>query len=239
MNNSEKVKQLLLKDLGVDLTGKNSVKKYNPATYTVTLSTDYKTTLSLILSSLEFVSFINGQNIDQSFSYENFSEDPYQYLELIKKPEPERTKELTGRYYAMTKKLRDYMENAKPEKEAKIPITGEEYFIAKSVMLTNLLTMASLSEDKELLAKNQQIAKAAADYATLVEAFMQDKDVEIESNDMLVLSYSLYYSITKQWQNQADAKQNFQYLKPEEAVEMFSPEDIQKFMQNINPLSNP
>lgn len=238
MNTSEKTKQLLLKDLGSAASGKEGFKKYKPATYPVTLSTDYKSTLSLVLSSLEFIHQIGEHKINKQFTPEDFSEDPYVFLELIKKPEPERSSELMTRYYVFTKKLRDLMDQNANEKETTIPITGEEYYIAKSTMLTNLLTMSTLAEDKQMASKNTQMAKTLTDYATLTEAFLLDKDIEINSSDILIISYSMYYSITKQWQNQADASGNYTYLKPEEAAEFISQEDIEKFIKNINPLSN-
>lgn len=238
MNPSEKTKQILLKDLGSEASGKTGFKKYKPATYPVTLSNDYKSTLSLILSSLEFISQIGEHKINKQFTSEDFSEDPYIFLEHIKKPEPERSSDLLTRYYVFTKKVRDLMEQNAGEKETTIPVTGEEYYIAKSTMLTNLLTMSSLSEDKQMASKNTQMAKTLTDYATLVESFLTDKDIEINSNDVLIISYSLYYSITKQWQNQADASGNYTYLKPEEAAQFISQEDIEKFIQNINPMSN-
>lgn len=234
---SQKVINLTQKAIMSDMLNGQSVKQYNPATYPVKLSKEYKSTISLLKSSLDFVIHTKPDlGYNENFKMDDFSEDPKSYLELISNSQDSVKNEYFTRYYVFTKKLNKYFEEQTPDTEGNItiPITGEEYMLAKSIMLTNLISMQSLADNKELAAKNPNYAKTLANYSELVDAFLQDKDVEIASDDMLIISYSLYYSIVKQWQHQADAAHNYKFVNTEEALQGFKKEDIDKFIQSLS-----
>lgn len=241
-NQSSKFSQIIQKGVMPDYMSGQSVKQYNPATYPVKLSFDYKPTLNLILSSLDFIIQVTPDfNINTSNMEENLSEDPMAFLEISKINENQRNKEGFKRYYAFTRKLAKYFNEQRPDPDnnVTIPITGEEYMLSKSIMMSNLIAMQNMAEKTDTAVKNQNYAKTMADYAKIVSSFLEDKDVEVDSNDVLIISYSLYYSITKQWQQQAEQNQNYSYLKPEEAMSRFSQEDIDNFIKNINNPVNP
>lgn len=236
---NQKVQQILAKSVMSDYLKGTSIKQYKPATYPVKLSYDYKTTISLIQSSLDFIIHVTKDlKLNKDFKEENFSEDPKAFIELAKNANTQINNEGFTRYYVFTKKLNRHFEDTMPDtqNEITVPITGEEYMIAKSVMLTNLISMQSLAQNTEIATKSNYYAKTLSDYAAIIDAFLNDKDIELQNNDMLIISYSLYHSITKQWQNQADANNHYEFIQPEEALSGFSQEDINKF---ISSLQNP